>query len=307
MQSSAKRLLLDEPLSSHTRIGTGGPVSLLAFACSVEDVRDTVRLCRDRDWPLLVLGKGSNILTPDEGLQGAILKLGGEFTRIVIDRRAGTVTAGGGAAFMLLGLLLARQGYPGFTYMGVIPGSVGGAVCMNAGVDQKQAIEKDFLRAVAIDSHTGEIKTLEANELGFGYRTSCLALHSMVILETAFRLPSEIVSPAETMSALRSLLHKRYAAQPRCFRTFGSTFKNPSPSSHSAGWYLEQVGMRGVRQGGAMVAREHANWIINTGGATTADIVELMCLGRKRVFEKFGLDLQEEVIVVPGTLHVPPV
>jgi UDP-N-acetylmuramate dehydrogenase len=307
MQSRSNRELFNEPLSRHTRIGTGGPVSLLAFAYTVEDVRDTVRLCRDRDWPLMVLGKGSNILTPDEGLQGALLKLSGELTRIVIDRRAGTVTAGGGAALMLLGLLLARQGYPGFIYMGVIPGSVGGAVRMNAGIDREQAIEKDFLRAVAIDSRTGEIKTLEADELAFGYRTSCLTLHSMVILETVFRLPSETVSAEETLGVLRSLLHKRHAAQPHCFRTFGSTFKNPSPSSHSAGWYLEQVGMRGVRQGGAMVAREHANWIINTGGATTADIAELMCLGRKRVFEKFGFDLQEEVIVVPGSAHAPPV
>ena len=98
MQSRSNRELFNEPLSRHTRIGTGGSASLLAFAHSVEDVRDTVRLCRDRDWPCMVLGKGSNIVTPDEGLQGAMLKLGGELTRIVIDRRAGTVTAGGGGA-----------------------------------------------------------------------------------------------------------------------------------------------------------------------------------------------------------------
>jgi UDP-N-acetylmuramate dehydrogenase len=298
MQSRSNRTLFNEPLSRHTRIGTGGPAALLAFANTVEDVCDTVRLCRDRDWPLMVLGKGSNILTPDEGLQGAMLKLGGELARIVIDRRVGTVTAGGGAALMVLGLLLARQGFPGFTYMGVIPGSVGGAVRMNAGIAQEQAVDKDFLRATVFDSDTCEIKTLESDELNFGYRTTCLTGQSKLILEAVFRLPPETVSAEKTLGMLRSLLHKRYSAQPHCFRTFGSTFKNPSPSSRSAGWYLEKVGMRGVRQGGAMVAREHANWIINTGGAKTADIVELMCLGRKRVFEKFGLDLQEEVIVV---------
>jgi len=300
MQRSFKKLLFNESLSRHTRIGTGGPVSLLAFAHTVEDVCDTVRLCRNKDWPLMALGKGSNILMPDEGRQGAMLKLSGELTRIVIDRRAGTVTAGGGAAFMLLGLLLARQGYSGFTYMGVIPGSVGGAVRMNAGLGQGQAVDKDFLRATVLDSATCEIKTLEADELAFGYRTSCLALHSMVILETVFRLPSKAVSPEKTLSSLRSLLYKRYAAQPRCFRNFGSTFKNPAPPARSAGWHLEQVGMRGLRCGGAMVAREHANWIINTGGATSADIVELMRTGRKRVFEEFGLELQQEVLVVPA-------
>jgi UDP-N-acetylmuramate dehydrogenase len=255
----------------------------------------------------MVLGKGSNILTPDGGLQGAMLKLAGELKRIVIDHSAGTVSAGGGAAFMLLGLLLARHGYPGFAYMGVIPGSVGGAVRMNAGIDHEQAIEKDFLRAVVLDPRTCEIKTLEARDLAFGYRTSCLTTQSLIVLEVFFRLPSETVLAEKTRGVLRSLLHKRRAVQPRCFRTFGSTFKNPPPPLHSAGWYLEQVGMRGVRQGGAMVAREHANWIINTGGATSADIVELIRIGRKRVFEKFGFDLQEEVIVVPGSLQVPSV
>jgi UDP-N-acetylmuramate dehydrogenase len=274
---------------------------LLAFANTVDDVRETVLLCRDRDWPLMVLGKGSNIIAPDEGYPGAMLKLGGQLGRIVIDRVAGTVSAGGGAALMLLGLELARQGYPGFTYMGVIPGSVGGAVRMNAGIDLEQAIEKDFLRAVALDLRTGEIKTLQAGDLAFGYRASCLATHSLIIVEAVFRLPSETVSRERTLGELRTLLNKRHAAQPRCFRTFGSTFKNPPPPLRSAGWYLEQVGMQGMRLGGAMVAREHANWIINTGGAKTIDILELICVGRKRVFETFGLDLQEEVIIVPGT------
>ena len=280
---------------------------MLGFANTVDDVRETVLLCRDRDWPLMVLGKGSNIVAPDEGYPGAMLKLGGQLSRIVIDRSAGTVSAGGGAALMLLGLQLARQGYPGFTYMGVIPGSVGGAVRMNAGIDREQAIQKDFLRAVALDLHTGVINTLEAGELAFGYRTSCLATQSLIILEAVFRLPSETVSRERTLRELRTLLNKRHAAQPRCFRTFGSTFKNPQTPLRSAGWYLEQVGMQGMRLGGAMVAREHANWIINTGGAKTIDIFGLICAGRKRVFEKFGLNLQEEVLIVPGTACVSPV
>lgn len=297
---SSTRLLFNEPLNRHTRIGTGGPVSLLSIANTVDDVHETVLLCRDRDWPLMVLGKGSNMVAPDEGMQCAMLKLGGELSRIVIDNGAGTVSVGGGTALMLLGLQLARQGYPGFTYMGVIPGSVGGAVRMNAGIDREQAIAKDFLRAVVLDPHTGEIKTLEADALAFGYRTSSLAVHSLIILEAVFRLPVT-VSAETTLGDLRSLLRKRHALQPRCFRTFGSTFKNPLLPLRPAGSYLEQVGMQGMRLGGAMVAREHANWIINTGGATTTDIVGLMRVGRKRVLEEFGVVLQEEVLVLPDT------
>jgi UDP-N-acetylmuramate dehydrogenase len=298
-------LQFNEPLSRYTRIGTGGPAALLALAHSAEDVRNVVILCREKDWPLMVIGRGSNLLVPDEGYQGCMLKLAGDMAAIALDERAGTVRAGGGASLMLLGLLLARRGYPGFTYMGVIPGSVGGAVRMNAGIGSGETIEKDFLCARALDQATGEMLTLEKNELTFAYRASCLARRPLILLEAVFRLPHETVTPKETLAVLRALLKSRHAAQPRCYRTFGSTFKNPAGTGRSAGWYLEQTGMRGLRSGGAMVAREHANWILNTGGAASADVLALMRTGRRRVFEAFGIQLEEEVIVTGRAEHVP--
>ncbi len=300
MRGTASRLLYKEPLSRHTRIGTGGPAAALASVHSVADVHDAVMLCRDRSWPMLVLGRGSNLLVPDEGFRGAVLKLGGALNSIVIEPLKRTVTAGGGASLMRLGLLLARQGYPGFSYMGVIPASVGGSVRMNAGIDHVQAIAKDFLRASVLDPATGESMTLEKPDLRFGYRMSGLTERPLIILEAVFRLPKEIVAAQETLQDLRMLLVKRHAAQPRCYRTFGSTFKNPDLPGRSAGWYLDRAGMRGMRSGGAMVACEHANWILNTGGATSADVLELMRIGRTRVLEQFGLLLEEEVVVVPS-------
>jgi len=305
MRSPEARLLLNEPLSRHTRIGTGGPAALLAHARSVADVRDAVRLCGSKNWPLMVLGRGSNLLVPDEGYRGAMLKLGGDLGRIIIEPRQGTVRAGGGASLMRLGLVLARLGYPGFTYMGVIPGSVGGAVRMNAGIDRAHAVEKDFVRALALDPSTGETLILEKKDFGFGYRSSCLADRALIILEAVFQLPPEKTAAEETLLPLRALLKRRQEAQPRCYRTFGSTFKNPPAPARPAGWYLDQAGMRGVRAGGALVAREHANWIINTGGATTGDILELMRIGRTRVFEAFGVQLEEEVIVAALPERLP--
>jgi len=297
---STPRLQFDELMNRHTRIGTGGPAALLAQAHSAEDVRAVVMLCRDRDWPLMVIGRGSNLLVADGGFHGCMLQLRGELKTCVLDPLSNTISAGGGASLMGLGLLLARNGYQKFSYMGVIPGSVGGAVRMNAGICHEQAIEKDLIRALALDPVTGEIVPLNKSELGFGYRTSCLAVRALIILEAVFRLPPETVPSQQTLGDLRALLYKRHATQPRCYRTFGSTFKNPPASEHSAGWYLEQAGMRGMRSGGAMVAREHANWILNTGGATSADVAELMRIGRTRVFEQFGVCLEEEVVVLPS-------
>lgn len=296
---SGAGLQFNEPLCRHTRIGIGGPAALLAHTHTPADVREVVMLCREKGWPLMTIGRGSNLLVPDEGFQGCMLKLTGELSEIVIDARNGIVKAGGGASLMGLGLLLARQGYPGCTYMGVIPGSVGGAVRMNAGIAGEQAIEKDFLSACALDPATGEIVTLEKRDFEFGYRTSCLAACPLIILEAVFRLPQEIVPAQETLRDLRALLRKRHAAQPCCYHTFGSTFKNPPNPLRPAGWYLEQVGMRGMRINRAMVASEHANWILNTGGASSADVADLMRIGRTRVFEQFGVHLAEEVVVVP--------
>lgn len=298
MRSSIAGLLSNEPMSRHTRIGTGGPAAVLAHADSIGAARDAVLLSRERGWPLLVLGKGSNILVPDAGYCGAVLKLGGKFRGIAVEPHSGTVRAGGGASLMLLGLLLAREGYAGFAYMGVIPGSVGGAVRMNAGIDSEQAISKDFVRASALDPDTGEIIALEKKDLAFGYRTSCLAARPLIIMEAVFSLPSSPVGSQATLGALRALLKQRHAAQPRCYRTFGSTFRNPPVPERSAGWYLDRVGMRGVRLGGAMVAHEHANWIINTGSAATSDILGLMRMGRTRVLEAFDVRLEEEVVVI---------
>jgi len=307
MRNSADRFLRNEPLSRHIRIGTGGPAALLAFAHSVEEVRDAVLISRERGWPLMVLGRGSNIIVADEGYCGTMLKLGGSFDGIAIDSRQGTVRAGGGAALMRLGLFMARQGFSDFIYMAGIPGSVGGAVRMNAGIDHNRAIEKDFLRALAFDPNAGTTLMLEKNDLAFGYRSSSLARLDLIILEAVFRLPHGRVAPQDSLKALRALLNKRHAVQPRCYHTFGSTFKNPPAPARSAGWYLDQAGMRGMQVGGARVSAEHANWIVNTGTATTADILGLMNMGRTRVLENFGIHLKEEVIVVQAPEHCPPV
>jgi len=228
----------------------------------------------------------------------------GAFKKITFADRQNAVTAGAGTSLIKLGLEIARRGHKGCEYMGVIPGTVGGAVRMNAGISTGQEIRNNFVFAEVFDTRGEEdITRIEATGMGFQYRSSMLARKPYIVLSASFRLPTRSTADnGNAVRAIRELLAKRRAKQPKNVRTFGSTFKNPG-AGHSAGWYLEQVGMKGMRVGGAMVACEHANWIVNTGGATTGDARQLIAIAQQRVFESFGIRLEREVVYVPEDMN----
>jgi UDP-N-acetylmuramate dehydrogenase len=294
------------PLSRLTRFRSGGRCDCYAPVATLDALREAVALAGQRQLPVCVIGKGSNILAHDADFTGMVIDLQDTLKTVTIHAETRTVTAGAGASLMALGRLLAGQGYAGFTYMGVIPGTVGGALRMNAGISAADEIKKDFLRATVLDPHTGQTVTLNAASLQFGYRTSALAASPLIVLDATFRLPqAHEPCPGRAMAELRRLFAERRARQPACPYTFGSTFRNPPGAPHSAGWYLERAGMRGVRIGGAMVAREHANWIINADHARSGHARELIELGRKRVYETFGISLVREVVYLPDDLPLP--
>jgi UDP-N-acetylmuramate dehydrogenase len=259
-----------------------------------------VSFARDRRLPLHVLGRGSNVLIHDDVVQSVVVMLSGAFKEMSFQQGAGTVTAGAGVPFIKLGVALARRGYAGCSYMGVIPGSVGGAVRMNAGTGQGQEICCHLLRVRVLDSASLDERWLEHGDLQFSYRTSILCRMPCIVLEAVFRLPEQRDSvPGQALADIKALFARRRAAHPRSRHTFGSTFKNPAGAEHSAGWYLEHAGMKGVRSGGAMVSLEHANWIINTGGAGSNDVKALIETGLRRVYEQFGIMLEREVVYIP--------
>jgi UDP-N-acetylmuramate dehydrogenase len=200
---------------------------------------------------------------------------------------------------MKLGKLLAQSGNIGYAYMAVIPGSVGGAVLMNAGTTMEGEIKDHFASASVFDPLTEEVKEYERLDIRFGYRQSSLLKSKSIVLQAAFKLcPKDDRDADKALQTIKLVQQKRRAKQPENPKTFGSTFKT-TKGNKSAGWYLEQVGMKGLRCGDAMVSIKHANWIENVGEATSSDIKKLIVIGKQRVLDKFGVSLEREVIFFP--------
>ena len=280
----------DFPLSRLTTIRTGGPAELFARPGTVPELEAVLAWAAQEGVEVGVVGSGSNLLIADAGVRGLVLKLDQELTQITVD---GTrIDCGGGARLPAVSAQAARAGLSGIEFGVNIPGTVGGAVRMNAnayGGELARALEW-----VDVTSAAGTTRRCP-DELGFAYRRSGLQAGE-VVARAAFGLtplPSDDVK--RTLGEMRS---KRRAAQPSGIKTFGSTFKNPSDpraEGRTAGQLLEAAGARGLEVGGAAFSAKHANFVENRGEATTADVVALMGEGRRLVRERFGIELEPEV------------
>ena len=284
------------PLSRYTTIGTGGPARWFARPETVDELHELLRWADERDVPVDVIGLGSNLLVHDDGVEALVLKLSGELAAADIEGE--TLVLGGGAA-NAVGLHRARAaGLGGFEFASAIPGTAGGGVRMNAGaygVDWHDVL----IDAVVVDA-SGP-RTLGVDELGLSYRHSNLA-PGQVVAQVRFRLEPSSTDAVKEKAA--ELLAQRKATQPTNKRTFGSVFKNPDDGP-GAGRMIEECGLKGHRIGGAIVSPRHANFIENADGATTADCIALMAEARRRVHERFGVELEHEVQFL-GPLELPP-
>jgi UDP-N-acetylmuramate dehydrogenase len=280
----------DYPLSRLTTIRTGGAAELFARPGTVAELEAVLAWAAQQGAEVGVVGSGSNLLIADEGVRGLVLKLDQELTQITVD---GTrIDCGGGARLPAVSAQAARAGLTGIEFGVNIPGTVGGAVRMNAnayGGELARALEW-----VDVASASGTVRR-SPDELGFAYRRSGLQ-PGEVVARAAFGLAP--LAPDEVKRTLGEMRSKRRAAQPSGIKTFGSTFKNPSDpraEGRTAGQLLEAAGARGLRVGGAGFSDKHANFVENLGDATTADVVALMAEGRRRVRERFGIELEPEV------------
>jgi UDP-N-acetylmuramate dehydrogenase len=284
-------------LARHTTIGTGGPARWFGRPETVGELHELLRWAAERDVAVEVIGLGSNLLVHDGGVDALVLKLSGELATAQVDGE--TLVMGGGAT-NAVGLHRARAaGLGGFEFASAIPGTAGGGVRMNAGA---YGIEwRDVLiDAVVVDA--SGTKTLEVGELGLSYRHSSLA-PGQVVARARFRL--EPSSPDAVKERAAELLAQRKATQPTNKRTFGSVFKNPDEGP-GAGRMIEECGLKGHRIGGAIVSPRHANFIENADTATTADCIAVMAEARRRVRERFGVELEHEVQFL-GPLELPPI
>jgi UDP-N-acetylmuramate dehydrogenase len=281
-------VILEEqtPLSRLTTLGTGGPARYLARPETEAELEEALQLARERELDVFTVGLGSNLLVADEGVDGLVLRLGGE---LAAARTQGELLICGGGAANAVALHRARAaGLGGFEFACAIPGTAGGGVWMNAGAyggDWRGILERAL---VATADGAG---WLTPDELGMSYRHSDLR-HGQVVARLEAELDPR--DPDEIKAEVRALNTRRKDAQPTNRRTFGSVFKNPEHEL-SAGRMLEACGLKGHRIGGAQISPKHANFIENADGARSEDAVALMREARRRAREQFGVELRHEV------------
>jgi UDP-N-acetylmuramate dehydrogenase len=277
-------------LSRLATVRTGGPAELFARAGSDEALQRLLAWAHDGGLPVGVVGSGSNLLVADGGVPGLTLKLDGELAAIELDGER--IVCGGGARLPSVAARAARAGLSGIEFGVNIPGTVGGAVRMNANAYGGE-LER-VLQWVDVAGPDGTGRRAPS-ELGLGYRRSALLDGEIVVRAALVLSPVPVEQVKASLEAMRKLRHE---AQPQGIKTFGSTFKNPDDpraQGRSAGMLLAEAGCNGLAVGGARFAPKHANFVENTGDATTGDVVALMAEGRQRVLERFGVELEPEV------------
>jgi len=285
-------------LARHTSFRIGGPADILVCPADEADVVTAVRCAAERGLPLTVLGNGTNVLVSDRGIRGVTILIGRTLAGIKIDGQE--LRAGCGAPLMKVAFRAARAGLSGMEFAEGIPGTLGGAIFMNAGTLLGEV--KDSLVDVRSVTLAGEVVTKSAGELGLAYRTSSLGASREVLLAARFRLKS--ASEEAVRAAMDRMRARRHASQPHWDRSAGCVFKNPG-AGVSAGRLLDEAGAKTTRVGGALVSEKHANFVVNAGGATADDVAGLMRVMRGMVMEKFGVRLEPEIEFV-GEWDRPP-
>jgi UDP-N-acetylenolpyruvoylglucosamine reductase len=282
-------------LARYTTIGTGGPARYFARPETIDELEELLGWARESGHAVETVGLGSNVLVHDEGVDAVILRLGGSLADVRVEGE--TLVAGGGATNAVCLHRAREAGLGGFEFASAIPGTIGGGVRMNAG-----AYGRDF-RAVLLEAlvlGSGRRRTVTAARLALAYRHSNLGPGEVV---AQVRIGLEPRPSDEIKAEVAKLLGQRKSTQPTNKRTFGSVFKNPS-QDEGAGRLLDQCGLKGYRIGGAQISPRHANFIENAGEATSAEALALMAEARRRVKERFGVELEHEVRFL-GQLELP--
>ena len=297
-------LLENEPMNKHTSFKVGGPARYFVKAESLDDLKKALDLAREKGIPFFILGNGTNLLVSDKGFDGVIITLAGDFSSIE-DLGNGAFKVGAAIPLGRFARSVLKQGFAGIHKLAGIPGTLGGAIYMNAGA-YGQEIGTSCTQVTVLDSD-GNIREFAASECGFGYRQSIFQKNNAIILSATFLLPTAASlgkTTADLEAELAECMAKRKASQPLNMPNAGSTFKRLSvgaadtPAQIAPGYYIEQAGLKGYRIGDAEVSTVHANFVVNAGGATASDIKQLSEFVQQKVTEKFGIQLKREIILL---------
>jgi len=281
------RLLLDEPMAKHTTFRIGGPADYLVLPSSAKEVAAVLVAAKECGVPVTILGNGSNVLVRDKGIRGLVLKF--DATMGAMSHNGATVRAGAGAALGDVARYAGSLHLTGLEFAVGIPGSIGGAVFMNAGAYDGEI--GGCVAAVTAVSQEGRLRRFSHDDIRFGYRDSVFQHNGCIICEVELALREG--NPAAIARKMNEYTRRREAKQPIEMPSAGSTFKRPP--GHFAGTLIEQAGLKGLKVGGAQVSEKHAGFIVNAGGATAKEVLALIGEVQRRVQEKFGVKLQPEV------------
>ncbi len=282
----------DEPMSLHCTFRAGGTAKYYVIPDEYTKVRDVLRLCVEENIPYYVIGNGSNLLVQDDGFDGVIIEIDSSLAEIEIN--GNEIVAKAGAKLSKIAVKALNESLTGFEFAHGIPGNLGGAVTMNAGAYGGEM--KDVLKWVKVLDNNGEMKTLKAEELELGYRTSIIVKEKMIVLEACIELHKG--NRDEIEKHMKELMAKRKEKQPLEYPSAGSTFKRPE--GYFAGKLIQDAGLKGYRVGGAMVSEKHSGFVINYDNATATDIINLMKDVRKKVYDEFQVTLEPEVKILPA-------
>ena len=284
------RVLVDEPMKRHTTFRIGGPADFFLLPSTVDEVRGILEICREEELPYFILGNGSNLLVSDKGYRGVIIQLYRNFSNISVE--GNEICASSGALLSQIAAAARNASLTGFEFAGGIPGTLGGAVFMNAGAYGGEL--KDVLKEAVVMTEQGEILTLPVEKLDMGYRTSRIKKAGYLVLEA--RLVLEQGDMDKIRDTTKDLTEKRVSKQPLEYPSAGSTFKRPE--GYFAGKLIMDAGLRGYQVGDAQVSEKHCGFVINKGNATAADVLTLIENVREKVQEQFGVTLEPEVKVL---------
>jgi len=284
----AERLLFHEPMSRHTTFRVGGEAECMAVVESKEELSQLVSYLGRIEQDYFVLGNGSNLLVGDKGYRGIIVKLGPRLSAVGVEKNH--IAAGAGVLLSKVAYAARDAGLSGLEFAAGIPGSIGGAIVMNAGAYGGEM--KQVVQMVRVMDKEGEILTLDNDTMEFGYRTSIIRDRPFIVLGVVLKLTPG--NKEEISAKMEELMKQRKSKQPLEYPSAGSTFKRPE--GYYAGKLIMDAGLRGYRIGGAQVSEKHCGFVINAGGASAADIREVIEEVQERVKDRFHVRLEPEVI-----------
>lgn len=280
---------VNEPMKNHISFKVGGPADILLEPSDEKQIIKSIEICKNNNIPYIVIGNGSNLLVRDGGIRGVVIKLSG-LNFIKVD--GNYISAGAGVVLKDVSDEALDNSLTGFEFASGIPGSVGGAVFMNAGAYDGEM--KNIISSVTVLDKEGNILTLEKDELEFGYRTSSVKTEGYIVISAQFEL--QLGDKVKIKNRIDELTQKREEKQPLEYASAGSTFKRPE--GYFAGKLIQDAGLKGFTIGGAAVSQKHSGFVINTGNATAQDVLDVIKHVQDEVKNQFGVELKTEVRII---------